>query len=450
MTKKIKNQSKRKTTKKVFHEVKPDAAGIDIGASEIFVAVPDDRDDKSIRKYLTFTQDLNDCAKWLVECGIKTVAMESTGVYWIPVYDILESYGLEVYLVNARHVKNVPGRKTDVVDCQWLQYLHSVGLLRSSFRPDGQIVAIRSLYRHRENLIRQNGSSIQHIQKSLTQMNIFIHNVISDIVGVTGLAIIEAIVKGQTNPKELLKFKNYRIKASDEDIVKSLTGNYKEEHVFTLKQALETFHYFKKLIRQTDDEIEKLLLKFDSQTTDTLPSYKPSKAKNHNEPSFDLANHLYRILGADLTAIDGISAHTANTIFTEIGFNLDKFKTVNHFTSWLGLSPNNKISGGKILSVKTLVSSSPIAKALRISAMTLSNSKSYLGNYYRKMRARLGAPKAITAAAHKLARIIYSMLLNKTPYDESVFAVQELKWQEKKKKAIIKQAKALGLQVIEA
>jgi hypothetical protein len=279
-------------------------------------------------------------------------------------------------------------------------------------------------------------------------MNIFIHNVISDIVGVTGLAIIEAIVKGQTNPKELLKFKNYRIKASDEDIVKSLTGNYKEEHVFTLKQALETFHYFKKLIRQTDDEIEKLLLKFDSQTTDTLPSYKPSKAKNHNEPSFDLANHLYRILGADLTAIDGISAHTANTIFTEIGFNLDKFKTVNHFTSWLGLSPNNKISGGKILSVKTLVSSNPIAKALRISAMTLSNSKSYLGNYYRKMRARLGAPKAITAAAHKLARIIYSMLLNKTPYDESIFAVQELKWQEKKKKAIIKQAKALGLQVV--
>jgi len=190
-------------------------------------------------------------------------------------------------------------------------------------------------------------------------------------------------------------------------------------------------------------------LKFDSQTTDTLPSHKPSKAKNHNEPSFDLANHLYRILGTDLTAIDGISAHTANTIFTEIGFSLDKFKTVNHFTSWLGLSPNNKISGGKILSVKTLVSSNPIAKALRMSAMTLSNSKSYLGNYYRKMRARLGAPKAITAAAHKLARIIYSMLLNKTPYDESIFAVQELKWQEKKKKAIIKQAQALGLEVIE-
>ena len=216
---------------KVMNEMKPDAAGIDIGAKEIFAAVPYDRDENSVREFLTFTKNLHECAKRLKECNIKTIAMESTGVYWIPVYDILESYGFEIYLVNARHVKNVPGRKTDVVDCQWLQYLHSVGLLRSSFRPDGDIVAIRSLYRHRENLIKQNSSSIQHMQKSLTQMNVFIQNVISDITGTTGLKIIEAIINGNTNPKELVKFKDTRIKADDETIIKSLTGNYKKEHI---------------------------------------------------------------------------------------------------------------------------------------------------------------------------------------------------------------------------
>jgi len=436
--------------KKIINEIKPNSAGIDIGAKEIFAAVPSDRDENSVREFLTFTEDLHECAKWLKKCNIKTIAMESTGVYWIPVYDILESYGFEIYLVNARHVKNVPGRKTDVSDCQWLQYLHSVGLLRSSFRPDGDIVAIRSLYRHRENLIKQSASSVQHMQKSLTQMNVFIHNVISNITGTTGLKIIEAIIDGNTDPKQLVKFKDPRIKADDETIVKSLTGNYKTEHIFTLKQALDTFYYFKKLIDDTDKEIEKLLSKFESKTDDTLPPSTSKKGKNNNEPKFDLANELYRVQGVDLTSINGVSSLTANTIFTEIGFNIDRFQTHKHFTSWLGLSPNNKISGNKILSVKTTKSSNPISKALRMSAMTLHHSKSYLGNYYRKMRAKLGAPKAITAVAHKLARIIYSMIKYKTPYDESVFATEELKWKEKKRKAIINQAKAYGLQVVEA
>jgi len=446
-----KKKIKKVLNGKVMNEIKPDAAGIDIGSKEIFAAVPRDRDENSVREFLTFTEDLHDCAKWLKECNIKTIAMESTGVYWIPVYDILESYGFEIFLVNARHVKNVPGRKTDVVDCQWLQYLHSVGLLRSSFRPSGDIVAIRSLYRHRGNLIEQSASSVQHIQKSLTQMNIFIHNVISDITGTTGLKIIEAIINGNTNPNELVKFKDKRIKADDETIIKSLTGNYKPEHIFTLKQALDTFYYFKQQIRDTDKEIEKLLSKFESKTDDTLPPSKPKKSKNDNQPNFDLANELYRIQGVDLTSINGISALTANTIFTEIGFDIkEKFTTHKHWTSWLGLSPNNKISGNKILSVKTMPSSNPISKALRMSAMTLHHSKSYLGGYYRKMRAKLGAPKAITAVAHKLARIIYAMLINKKSYDESVFAVEELKWQEKKKKSLINQAKSLGLQVVEA
>jgi transposase len=447
-------KAKKKTKKvvgKVMNEIKPDAAGIDIGSKEIFAAVPYDRDENSVREFLTFTDNLHECAKWFKECNIKTIAMESTGVYWIPVYDILESYGFEIFLVNARHVKNVPGRKTDVVDCQWLQYLHSVGLLRSSFRPDGDIVAIRSLYRHRNNLITQCSTATQHMQKSLTQMNVFIHNVISDITGTTGLKIIEAIINGNTNPKELVKFKDTRIKADDETIIKSLTGNYKKEHIFTLKQALDTFNYFKKQIDDTDNEIQELLAQFESKTTDTLPPHKPKKGKNNNEPKFDLANELYRVQGVDLTSINGISALTANTIFTEIGFDIDKkFPTHKNWTSWLGLSPNNKISGNKILSVKTMPSSNPISKALRMAAMTLHHSKSYLGNYYRKMRAKLGAPKAITAVAHKLARIIYSMLINKTSYDESVFAVEELKWKDKKKKSIINQAKALGLQVIEA
>jgi transposase len=450
MTTKLK-KSKRKSTKKVLHEARGNAAGIDVGAYEVFVAVPEDRDEENIRSFSTFTEDLQEMARWLKQCRIDTVAMESTGVYWIPVFQILEAYEIEVYLVNARHVKNAPGRKTDVLDCQWLQYLHSVGLLSASFRPSANVVAIRTLLRHRENLIKSAASHIQHIQKSLTQMNLYLHNVISHITGRTGMAIIDAILSGEHDPKVLAKLRDYRIKADEETIAKSLVGDYKEEHLFTLKHSVDLYRYYGALIQECDREIESRLVTFETKREDE-PTLNPVKKKTAgtNELTFDVQSHLYKIYGVDLTEIPGISGLGAHTIFTEIGLDIHKFKTVHHFTSWLGLSPNNKVSGGKVLSSKTSFSSNRVAKALRLAANALYNSKSYLGNYFRKMRSRLGAPKAITATAHKLARIVYSMLTNQTSYDESVFAVEELKSQEKLMKKLKNQASALGFTLVEA
>jgi transposase len=446
MTSKLK-RSKRKSTKKVLHEARANAAGIDIGAYEVFVAVPDDRDEESIRSFSTFTEDLQEMARWLKQCRIDTVAMESTGVYWIPVFQILEAFEIEVYLVNARHVKNVPGRKTDVLDCQWLQYLHSVGLLSASFRPSADVVAVRTLLRHRENLIKYAASHIQHIQKSLTQMNLYLHNVISNITGVTGLAIIDAILSGEHEPATLAKLRDHRIKADEDTIAKSLVGDYKEEHLFTLRQAVDLYRYYKTLVQECDHEIELRLMTFETKREDD-PTGAPMKRSGPNELAFDVQSYLYRIYGVDLTQVPGISGSTAHTFFTEIGSDIYKFKTVHHFTSWLGLSPKNKISGGKVLSSKTSFSSNRVAKALRLAANALYNSRSYLGGYFRKMRSRLGAPKAITATAHKLARIVYSMLTNQTAYDESVFAVEEAKYKARLMKRLKKQAAAFGLSLV--
>lgn len=378
--------------------------------------------------------------------------MESTGVYWIPVFQILDIYGFEVILVNARHVKNVPGRKTDVIDCQWLQYLHSVGLLRGSFRPNQDICAVRSLLRHRNNLVKAASSHIQHLQKSLTQMNLQIHNVISDITGVTGLAIIDAILAGERNPKILANLRDPRIKADKQTIVKSLTGDFRSEHVFTLKQILQSYRNYHQLIQGCDREIENHLNEFEScidlDKSPILPPSKPRRKPKGNEPNFDLRKHMYRLLGTDLTQIDGISSLTAHVFFTEVGPDLSKFKNVKHFCSWLGLCPNNKISGGKILSSHTRPGSNRVGQALRISANSLWNSKSYLGNYFRRIRSRHGAPKAITATAHKLARVIYYLVKNQKTFDDTIFAEQEKNHQKRFEERILKQAKALGFQLI--
>ncbi len=248
----------------MIHTIKPNAAGIDIGANEIFIAVPHDRDSRPVRRFDTFTADLHEAAKWLKACDIDSIAMESTGVYWIPVFQILETYGFDVVLVNARHIKNVPGRKTDVQDCQWLQYLHSVGLLRGSHRPPQQIYAVKSLLRHRDGLVKTSTSHIQHMQKALTRMNLQIHNVISDITGVTGLAIIDAILSGERNPRKLAALKNKRIKASKATIEKSLEGDYLPEHVFTLKQSLQVYRHYQQMIAECDIEIENHLKNIDS------------------------------------------------------------------------------------------------------------------------------------------------------------------------------------------
>jgi transposase len=382
-----------------LHVHQPNAAGIDVGATEIHVAVPEDRSDDPVMCFNTFTEDLHDSAKWLKECGIESIAMESTGVYWIPVFQILDSYGFEVILVNARHVKNVPGRKTDVQDCQWLQYLHSVGLLRGSFRPSQNICAVRSLFRHRDSLVKAAASHVQHMQKSLTQMNLQIHNVISNITGVTGMAIIDAILAGERDPNVLANLKDRRIKANKDIIAKSLRGDYRREHLFTLKQSVQSYRNYRQLIMDCDVEIKKLLEEFESSIDvdeSPIPSSKKSKQKSKsNAPAFDVKTEMYRIFGTDLTQVDGISDLTAHVIFTEVGPDLSKFKNAGHFCAWLGLCPCNKISGGKILSSRTRPGSNRLAHSLRIAASTLWNSKTYLGNYYRRMRSRHGAPKPL-------------------------------------------------------
>lgn len=446
-------QSKMHKSVKMLRQIHPDAAGIDVGATAIYIAIPDDnRAPETVRCFDTFTQDLHKAAKWLQSCKIKSVAMESTGVYWIPIFQILESHGFEVLLVNARHVKNVPGRKTDVQDCQWLQYLHSVGLLRGSYRPAQNVCAIRSLLRHRDSMVKISSTHVQHIHKALTQMNLQIHNVIRHITGLTGLSILDAILAGERNPKKLAALRHGRIKASASVIEKSLEGDYLPEHLFTLKQALQSYRHYQEMIRACDKEIEAYLIDFESRIDpdDTHPP--PQRLKKTkptgNEPDFDLRSHLYRVFGTDLTQVDGISVLTAQVLFAEIGPNLSKFPSVNHFCSWLGLCPNNKISGGRILSSRTKPGSNRAAQALRLAAQALWRSQSYLGHYYRRMRARHGAPKAITATAHKLARIVFHLLITGKNYDETVFADQENIHKQRLVQRMISQAKSMGFQIV--
>lgn len=398
--------------------LQPNAAGVDVGATEIYIAVPPERDANPVRSFRTFTADLNHAAQWLRQCGVTSVVMESTGVYWIPFFQILETSGFDVFLVNARHVKNVPGRKTDVADCQWLQYLHSVGLLRASFRPQQAVCSIRSILRHREGLVGMASTHVQHMQKALDQMNLQLHHVISDITGLTGMAIIEAILKGERDPEVLSNLRDPRIKASEETIAAALVGDYRREHVFTLRQSLAAYRHYQQLIGACDFEIEQLLIAFESKVdTAEKPLNRPKDRHKprRNEMRFDLRNHLYRVFGVDLTEIPGINTLTAHVLFAEIGPDLSRFANASAFASWLGLCPDNRISGGKILSVQTRAVKNRAALALRMAAQSFHRSQSYLGNYYRRMRAKLGTPKAITAAAHKLARVVYHLLTDHRP-----------------------------------
>lgn len=431
--------------------IEPNAAGADIGATDIYIAVPADRDAEPVRRFATFTEDLMAAADWLERCRIATVAMESTGVYWIPLFQILEARGLKVCLVNARHVKNVPGRKTDVSDCQWLQYLHAVGLLRASFRPAQQVCAVRSVMRHRESLVEMAAVHLQHMHKALDQMNLQLHHVISDLSGTTGMAIVDAILGGERNPRKLAQLRDPRIQASAATIARSLVGDYRREHLFTLGQSVAAYRHYQQLLAACDAEIEQMLIQFSDggePGTPALPESADRHRPRHNELSFDLRGHLYRILGVDLTAVPGISALTAHTVLTEVGRDLSAFRSAAAFASWMGLCPDNRVSGGKMLSSRTRAVNSRAAKAFRMAANALHRSQSWLGHYYRNMRARLGAPKAITAAAHKLARIVFHMLTTLQPYDESVFAQQELKNTQRIQRKLCQQAQKLGFQLV--
>ena len=445
--KKNKNQPQRKVVElDALEQINLNAAGIDIGAEEIYVAVPKGRDEQSVRCFSTFTEGLHRLADWLEACGIETVAMESTGSYWIPLFEILESRGFEVYLVNARHIKNVSGRKSDVLDCQWIQQLHTYGLLQASFRPPEQICAVRSLVRHREMLIRYRASHIQHMQKALDLMNLKLTNVLSDITGVTGMQIIRSIVTGEHDPQVLVRYRNSQCKHSEADIVKSLEGHYKREHLFTLKQALQLYDFYDQQLAECDAELEALYDEFEPPEEPGTPPPKPNRRKRRkNQPHFDLAQSLYRMTGVDLTQIDGLDALTVQDILSETGTDMSAWPTEKHFAAWLRLAPNNRVTGGKVKSRRTQPTQNRASNALRIAAQSLARSDSALGAYYRRLRARQGAPKAITATAHKIARIVYYMLKNREPYHDPGAHYYEEQYRERAIRKLQRQAAKLGM-----
>jgi transposase len=432
--------------------MRPNAGGIDLGATEIFVAVPVDRDTESVRSFPTFTQDLHALADWLQQCRVDTVAMESTSVYWIPLFQILEARGIDVHLVNAQHVHHVPGRKSDVLDCQWLQYLHSVGLLKASFRPEHAVCEIRSLMRHRENLVQMACVHVQHMHKSLDQMNLQIHHVISDITGVTGLAIVDAIVAGNTNPKELANFRDYRIKAPIETIIKSLVGDYRREHIFTLKQSLTAYRHYQQFIADCDQEVQHRVQTFktkDDGPSATADSADSSDASTPAASGFDLHSHLERIFGVDLTPVPGFDVLRIQTIFSELGANLSQFRSDHSFCCWLNLCPKDGLSAGRRIRSPKVKTKNRVNHAFRMAAQSLHNNKSYLGDYYRSQRARYGAPKAIKNAAHKLARIFYHLVTTRQPYDETVFAKLEARNQKRRFIKLQSQARQMGYSLVE-
>ena len=429
------------------------AAGIDIGAREIYVAVPPGSGVHNVRSFATFTEDLLALRDWLQECGVTTVAMESTGVYWIPLFQILEAAGIEVCLVNARHCKNLPGRKTDVQDCQWLQHLHTVGLLRGSFRPADQVCAVRTILRHRDALVRGASRCVSHLHKALTQMNVQLQHVISDLTGVTGLAILKAILAGERDPQKLAALKDHRIKASRDVIAKSLRGDWRPEHLFTLQQTHALWQQHQTLIAECDEQIAALLKAFDSradtEATPLPPAKTSHKQAQRNEPQFNAREECYRVLGVDLTAVPGFQTPTVLVLLCELGPEFAaKFPTAKHFGSWLGLCPDNRITGGKIYSVRTRDVKSRVAEALRLAAQSLWRAQNYFGDLYRRWKARLGSPKAITAMAHKLARILWHLLKYKEAFNPEAFAKAEEKIKRQKLARLQNLATSLNYQLI--
>jgi len=424
----------------------PNAAGVDIGSAAHFVAVPPDRADEPVREFPSFTDDLHAMADWLKACWVDTVAMESTGVYWIPLYELLESRGFTVLLVNARHVKNVSGRKSDVLDCQWLQQLLTYGLLRGAFRPAEEVCVLRSLWRQRGMLLRSQGRQVQHMQKALTQMNVQLTNVIADVAGETGQKILRAIVAGERDGLALAKLKNSRIRASDEDIARSLRGTWRAEHLFALKQAVDAFDFVGTQLAECDLQIEAQLQLL--QTHDGDPAKGKKRGRARNAPKFDMRTQLFRMCGVDLTRIDGIDVTTALAVISETGADMSRFPSVKHFTSWMGLAPGTKITGGKSISGRTLRCANRAAQALRLAAAALRTSQSALGAYFRRLCARMDKPKAVTAAAHKLARLIYTLLTKGEEYTDQGQDYYEERYRERVLRHLALRAQKMGMRLV--
>lgn len=424
-----------------------DAAGIDIGAEEHWAAVPPGRntEGQDVRRFGAFTGELCALADWLKQCGIQTVAMESTGVYWIPLYELLVERGFEVLLVDARQAKNVPGRKTDVLDCQWLQELHTYGLLRGAFRPVDQVCILRSYLRQRSMLVSYASHHIQHMQKALEQMNLKLSHVVSDITGLTGMGIIKAILSGERDPVKLAKLRDPRCKSSEATVARALEGHYREEHLFTLQQAVELVEFYQQQMTACDRQIEACLQQFEEKSSETPVTTR--RRKRRRGIAFDARSYLYRMTGIDLTQIDSIEGNTALTVISEIGLDMSRWPTEKHFGSWLGLAPGSKVSGGKRLSGRTKPSANRAAAALRLAAQSLNQSQSALGAYFRRLKARLGAPKALTAAAYKLARIVYRMLKYGAGYVDQGEAAYEERYRDRLLRNLKRRAAELGFQL---
>ncbi len=420
------------------------AAGVDVGAESHYVAVPEDRDDQPVREFAAFTADLYQMADWLKKCRIETVVMESTGVYWIPLFQVLEERGFAVKLVDTRQLKHVPGRKSDVSDCQWLQQLHTFGLLSGAFRPDDQVCVLRSYMRQRGMLVSYAGQHVQHMQKALVQMNVQLQHVIEDVTGATGMRIIRAILAGERNPQRLADLRDGRCKNDGATIAKALQGDWREEHLFALRQAMDLVDAYQAKITACDERILAQLNTFEDRSGGApLPQGGPGRTDRH-DLSFDATAELYRITGIDLTRVNGLKAHTVLKVVAEIGLDMTRWPDDKHFASWLGLCPNNRVSGGKILSRRTKPTANRVTAALRVAAQSLHHSKSALGAFLRRKAAQIGMPKAITAAARKLACIIYNMLRYGAEFIQRGQDYYEHQYQDRVLKNLIKRAKEMG------
>lgn len=446
-----------KKQKKQRHElqvVHPYAAGIDVGSRMHVVAVPADRDAEPVRSFRSFTGDLHCLADWLEAVGIRTVAMESTGIYWIPVFEILAARGFEVCLVNARDVKQVPGRKTDVNDAQWIQKLHQFGLLRASFQPHQHIAALRAYLRQRERLVEFAASQIQHMQKALMQMNLQLHHVVADISGATGMRIIRAIIAGERDAEKLAQHRDKHCKQSVETIREALPGHYQSEHVFELTQAVEFYDFCQKQIAQCDQHIEQALGTLQAQTTEPrepLPKARSKQFRSHaNAIAFDVRAALYRLIGMDLTQIHGIGPYTALKLVAECGTDMSRWPTAKHFTSWLCLAPANKISGGKVLSSRTRRSSSRATAVLRLAAATVGKTDTALGAFYRRLSARAGKARAITATARKIAILFYNTMRYGLSYVDPGVSYYEERYRKRVLDGLRRRARSMGYILQEA
>ncbi len=439
------NRSKSKIDR-TMPMVHPNAAAIDIGATMHMAAVRADRAPEPVRSFGTFTADLHRLVDWFTECGVETVVMESTSVYWIPIFELLDARGFIVFLVNARDAKHVPGRKTDVSDAQWLQRLHSHGLLRASFRPKGQIAELRAYVRQRERLLEYAASHIQHMQKALTEINLQLHHVVADITGTTGLRIIRAILAGERDPEVLARLRHYSCHSSAETIAKALTGSYRTEHLFALEQALALYDVYHEKVSACDVRIEAVLkeLSIDrGHRSDSLPSSR-RRTDQVNGLAFDVRAALFALLGKDITQIDGLGPYLSLKLIAECGDDLSAWPSAKHFTSWLCLAPSNKISGGKVLSSRTRRSGSRVAALLRLAAVTVGRTDTALGAFYRRLSARIGKAKAVTATARKIAVLFYNAVRHGMEYVDPGASFYETRYRARVVHNLHRRAKAFG------